>query len=171
MGFLSGLVLVLFSLVGYSGGAVIGGRGRQVLPGLLDIGVLTVLWAMAVTTRPILGKWIAILIWLIVAAAVSGLLTTLRRRAYEMKKESQPLLTVKSPLQRAWVQWKAFAAEMGNYQGRISLAFFYFIIVAPFGICLRVFGDPLSVKRVRGKSFWVGRDPVSPELEKARDQF
>ena len=74
-------------------------------------------------------------------------------------------------LRRWWERWKAFAAEMGNYQGRTLLAFFYFIVVTPIGIPLRLFGDPLRLRRADGSSFWEERRPVSQELEKAKEQF
>ena len=171
MHFVSGLALVLLTLVGYSSGAVVAGRGRQVAPGLLDLGVVVVLWAVALGTHSMLGKWLAILIWLAVGGLVSALLTTLRRGGYGSKKEANPALAAGSPLRRAWGKWKAFAAEMGNYQGRVLLAFFYFAVVTPFGIGVRLFSDPLAVKRAERASSWVKRRPVSEELEATREQF
>ena len=42
MEFLSGPAPVLLTLAGYSSGAVIGGRSREVAPGLLDLGAVAV---------------------------------------------------------------------------------------------------------------------------------
>ena len=171
MGLLSGLAVVLLTLVGYSSGAVMAGRGRRVAPGLLDLGAVVVLWAVALGTRSALGRWTAILIWLVAGGLVSALLTTLRRGGYGREKEASPALTVRGPWRRAWEGWKAFAAEMGNYQGRMLLAFFYFVVVTPFGIGVRLFSDPLAVKRGEQASSWVERAPMSGELEAAREQF
>ena len=171
MEFLSGLALVLLTLVGYSSGAAIAGRDRQVAPRLADLGVVVVLWAAALGTRPMLGKWIAILIWLIVAGLISALLTALRRGGYESKKGIRSTLTGGGPFRQAWAKWQAFAAEMGNYQGRMLLGFFYFLVVTPFGLGVRVFSDPMAVKRRKGASSWVERRPMNQELDSAREQF
>ena len=171
MEFLSGLALVLLTLIGYSSGATIAGRDRQVAPGLVDLGVVVVLWAAALSTRTMLGKWIAILIWLIVAGLISALLTTFRHSGYESKNAIRSTPTDGGPLRQAWAKWKAFAAEMGNYQGRMLLGFFYFIIVTPFGLGVRVFSDPMAVKRGREASSWVERRPMNHELDSAREQF
>ncbi len=118
----------------------------------------------------LLGKWIAILIWLIVAGLISALLTTFRRGGYESKKGIRSTLTGGGPFRQAWAKWQAFAAEMGNYQGRMLLGFFYFLVVTPFGLGVRAFSDPMAVKRGERTSSWVERRPVSAGLEAAREQ-
>ena len=172
MSFVSGLALILLTLVGYSSGAVLAGKGKLVIPRLLDLAVVVVLWAVALTTRSALGRGLAILVWLVVGLTVGAGLTGLRRGKYPDSKH-KTLTTVQNAggLRRWRGRWKAIAAEMGNYQGRTLLAFFYFIIVTPFGIPLRVFGDPLRLRRVGSSSFWVERQLFSQELEKAREQF
>ena len=172
MGFVSGLALVLLTLVGYSSGAVLAGKGKQVVPGLLDLAVVVVLWAVALTTRAALGKGLAILVWLIGGLIVGAGLTRLRRARYpDQREKARTTAPETSGLRRWWEGWKVFAAEMGNYQGRTLLAFFYFIVVTPFAIPLRLFGDPLRLRRVSGSSSWVERQPVGQGLEKAREQF
>ncbi len=172
MDFVSGLALVLLTLVGYSSGAVLAGKGKQVVPGLLDLAVAVVLWAAALTTRVALGRGLAILVWLVVGLTVSAGLTGLRRGRYPDRKQMSPAAAQDAGgLRRWWERWKAFAAEMGNYQSRTLLAFFYFIVVTPLGIPLRLFGDPLRLRQVSGSSFWVERQSVSQGIEKAREQF
>ena len=172
MGFVSGLALVLLTLVGYSSGAVLAGKDKQVVPGLLDLAVAVVLWATALTTRAALGRGLAILVWLVVGLTVGAGLTGSRRGRYpDRRQKASATVQGAGGLRRWWERWKVFAAEMGNYQGRTLLAFFYFIVVTPFGIPLRVFGDPLRLRRTGSSSFWVERRPVSQELEKAREQF
>ena len=105
MGFLSGLALVLLTLVGYSSGATIAGRGRQATPGSVDLGMVVVLWAVALWTRSMLGKWIAILIWLIVAGLVSALLTALRRGKYGNRERTGSAMTIGGPIRRVWEGW------------------------------------------------------------------
>ncbi len=47
MEFVSGLALVLLTLVGYSSGAVLGARRKTPVPGLFDLLVVVILWAAA----------------------------------------------------------------------------------------------------------------------------
>ena len=174
MGMIRGLALVLLTLVGYSSGAVLAGRGKQVLPGLLDLAVVVVLWAMALTTRAALGGGPALVAWLLAGLAVGAGLTRLRGRGYpDRRREPEPPASVRDTgmLRRWWEGWKSFAAEMGNYQGRVLLAFFYFVVVMPFGVSLRLFGDPLRLRRVDGSSSWLEREPGGQGLQSAREQF
>lgn len=60
------------------------------------------------------------------------------------------------PARRAWLAWKRFARRMGGFQGRVLLGFFYFTVFAPFGVLLRLSGDPLG-RRGRYESGWVPR--------------
>jgi len=169
---LSGLALVLLTLVGYSSGAVLIGRDKQVLPGLLDMVLVIVLWSVACATRTVLGRWLAILVWLVVGLTVGSGLTALRKGSYATRRQ-EASATVQSVggLRRWWRRWQAFAIEMGNYQGRVLLNLFYFVVVTPFGVLLRFVGDPLQLRPAGRSSFWLEREAVDPELDRARDQF
>lgn len=103
-------------------------------------------------------------------------------------------------LKKAWETWKAFARKVGDFQTRIVLTLFYFVVVAPFGLALRAFSDPLRVKRPASSreplpetssspwpegsvetrdeglsrataSFWLPREPREANLEEAGRQF
>lgn len=172
MSFLSGLALILLTLVGYSSGAVLAGRDRQVMPGLLDLGTIVVLWVLALMSRGSLGKWLAILIWLIIACSISALLTTLRLGRYPVRKEKAHQVPRNvTGLKTLWEKWKVFAAAMGDYQGRAMLAFFYFLVITPFGLAVRLFGDPLAIHHQGQTSAWAERQPLRDELDEARKQF
>jgi hypothetical protein len=172
MDFISGLALILLTLVGYSSGTVLAGKNKRVNPGLLDLIIVIALWTAALATRPALGKILAILVWLVIGLSVSAILTGLRRGSFPDRE--QQILAPQggvAGLRRLWGRWKAFAGEMGNFQGRTILAFFYFFIITPFGIAVRLFGDPLRTRRGGVRSFWIEQQPVSPTLQKAREQF
>lgn len=171
MELMSGLALVLLVLVGYSSGAAIAGRGKEVSPGLWDMGVVVLSWIGALGTRSALGRWTAILVWLVVALLVSAFLTALRRGRYGDRQESDHGSKARSLLRWAWDGWKAFGAAMGNYQGRMLFTFFYFVVVAPFGLGLRLFSDPLTLRPGRRTSSWVQRPPAREGLKAAREQF
>jgi hypothetical protein len=171
MSFFGGLALILLTLVGYSSGAVIAGRRRKEPLGLLDFGIAVLFLALALGTCSVLGKWLGILIWFILAGLGSALLTEIRYKDRRTKKGAFRETEQKARLRRTWNWWKVFATEMGNYQGRLLFAFFYFVIVTPFGIGVRCFSDPLKVKGGRKVVGWSERSSVSDELEAAREQF
>jgi hypothetical protein len=50
-------------------------------------------------------------------------------------------------LKRAWQAWKTIAHKIGNFRARILLTLFYAVLVFPFGIVVRLFSDPLRIKR------------------------
>jgi hypothetical protein len=171
MSFFGGLALILLTLMGYSSGAVLAGRGKKEPLGLLDFGIAVLFLAMALGTRSVLGKWLAIPIWFILAGLGSGLLTEIRYKDRRTKNVARLSPVDKGFLRRTWDWWKVFAIEIGNYQGRVLFAFFYFVIVTPFGIGVRLFSDPLKVKQGGRTTCWLERSSVRQELETAREQF
>lgn len=171
MDFLGGLALILLTLMGYSIGAVIAGRGEKEPLGLLDLGIVVLFLALALGTSSVLGKWLAIPIWFTLGGLVSALLTKIRFKDRKIAKKSHRSQIEKSLLRPAWEWWKVFARALGNYQGRILFAFFYFVIVTPFGIGVRLFSDPLKVKQAARATNWLERSSMPQELETAREQF
>ena len=49
-------------------------------------------------------------------------------------------------LTRVWLAWKRIAHKIGNFQARLLLTVFYFVVMLPFGIAVRFFSDPLRIK-------------------------
>jgi len=70
-------------------------------------------------------------------------------------------------LKQVWSLWKRIAEAIGNVIGRLVLTVFYFTILAPFGLGVRSWSDPLAMK-VRRDLKWVSREVDSPSLDKAR---
>jgi hypothetical protein len=73
-------------------------------------------------------------------------------------------------LRHLWVKWKAFAEIVGNFQARVILSIFYFILFFPVGIGIRFFADPLRLRRV-SSSNWITREKTEVGLEDSRRQF
>jgi hypothetical protein len=72
---------------------------------------------------------------------------------------------------RLWEAWKVIAGRIGDVQARILLAVFYFVVLAPFAILVRLTADPLAIGR-RALRGWHQRvDPPGTSLERAQRQF
>jgi hypothetical protein len=165
MEFISGVALVLLTLVGYSSGSVLGATGRDPTPRILDLLVVIVLWTAALTTRSTLGKWSAIVIWLVIGLVLGMVLARIRIGRYP---KAQPVDTGPG----LWNAWKGFARRMGNYQSRVLMAFIYFVVVLPFGLGVTLLGDPLQIKRAKVDSNWQAKETVlKPSIDEARGQF
>ena len=171
MNFLGEVALMLFMLVGYSSGAVIAGRGRKRMPGLLDLGIIVLLLAAALATRSIFGKWVALPIGLVTSGLISALLTTVRYGDITTTREARQTLAKKGPLHLLWDGWKAFSVDIGNYQGRVLFAFFYFLVVTPFGIGVRIFRGPSWTKQSGEKTSWVERSSTCQRSKETWEQF
>jgi hypothetical protein len=56
-----------------------------------------------------------------------------------------------------WSRWKAIAHKIGEFQSRLILTLFYFVIFAPFALGVKIFSDPLQIKNDGGwlpRSHW-----------------
>jgi uncharacterized membrane protein YoaK (UPF0700 family) len=166
MEFVSGLALVLLTLVGYSSGAVLGARRKTPVPGLLDLLVVVILWAAALLTRSAFGKWPAIAAWLAIGLLVGALLARVRVEQY-------PKAPASASARNLWEAWKGFARHMGNYQSRTLMGFLYFTVVLPFGTAVTLLSDPLKIKQAgRLSTTWQPKHiAVKPSLEEAGRQF
>ncbi len=74
-------------------------------------------------------------------------------------------------LKELWSRWKAFAIKLGNLWARIIFTLFYFLIVTPFGLAVRLLSDPLQIKHRDDVTFWQPKTLPEPTLEEARRQF
>jgi hypothetical protein len=165
------IALVMLTLLGYSGGAVIAGREKKRPIDLVELGMAILFLVMACWTGSMLGKWRAIPIWIVLAGLGSILLTKARHKKPVKRQSQGPIANESRGLQRVWNRWKAFSAALGNFQGRLLFAFFYFVAVTPFALALTLFSNPLKAKHDATPSLWLRRNPSSHELDSAREQF
>jgi hypothetical protein len=66
--------------------------------------------------------------------------------------------------------WMPIAEVIGNFMNRLILSIFYFVIVLPFGVGVRLFSDPLEL-RPRRETVWVKFSDRSQTTEDGRRQF
>jgi len=74
-------------------------------------------------------------------------------------------------LKRLWNWWKPIAERVGNFQARIILSIFYFIFVTPIALGVKLFSDPLTLKKSNQASWWLSRETRKPNIEEAERQF
>ena len=73
-------------------------------------------------------------------------------------------------LRRFWEGWKRFGQVIGDFVGRLVLTIFYFTIFLPFGLGVRLLGDPLALKQ-RGPGKWLERATHDLTLDDSRRLF
>lgn len=169
------IALILLSLVGYSTGAV-GKAGKFVdlKPRIIDLILLIFIWTGAVYFRIVfdINKWLVILIWIIISSII-GILAVWPRKLFKNKEQRKKEMEKRSAEKHKilWQKWKEFSGRMGSFQSRIMLSLFYFIIVAPFALAVKIFSDPLHIKPKLSKSHWHPRKEIKMDIEEFRRQF
>ncbi|TMI74534.1 MAG: hypothetical protein E6H05_08050 [Bacillati bacterium ANGP1] len=67
--------------------------------------------------------------------------------------------------------WRTVARKIADVQSRVILALMYFVVMAPFALPIRLFRDPLELRRAPG---WHPLPPdgeSTPAVTAARQQF
>ena len=73
-------------------------------------------------------------------------------------------------LKTSWECWLKIAGIIGDFQARVILSLFYFVIVLPFGLAVRLFADPLDIKG-GGKTSWSDFLERARSVEEAKRQY
>lgn len=169
MAVISAVAAALLTIAGYSTGAVLAGKAKDVHPKLLDVFLVPLLCALAVIIRSG-GGW-----WPIVMAAIGGGLVgaTVTAIVYRVKPDHSRYVTPVprrhlSFVNRVGEKWQWLAKALGNYQGRMLMSIVYFLLVAPFAIILRMTDDPLHVRLPANKTMWPEHSSGVVSLEQAR---
>ena len=70
-----------------------------------------------------------------------------------------------------WEKWKRFGKKIGDFQARALLTFFYYVLLSPFALALRRWGDPLAIKLDAAKGWRPRAEDPAPPAERASRQF
>ncbi len=74
-------------------------------------------------------------------------------------------------LRKLWDHWMVLARKIGKFQSRILLTFFYFVIVLPFGLGVRLLADPLYIRRrPPADTAWLPRETRDVDLADGQRQ-
>lgn len=175
MEIISFMVLILLSLVGYSVGAVgKAGKSVQLKPQIIDLILISVIWAGAIYSRVgfDFNKWLMILVWVVLGILI-GVLAIWPRKLPEEKvsisKEPKEITT--NLFKKLWQSWGSFSKRMGDFQSRIFLSMFFFIVVSPFALAVKMFSDPLRIRYRGNESHWLSKMTTKIDLEQSRKQF
>ena len=86
-------------------------------------------------------------------------------------------LAVALVLRPVWIRffrlWMKMAEGMGWVMTRVILGLFYFLVLTPFGIVMRLLGKPtLDTAWHDGKStYWVDKDPVEASIDRYAKRY
>lgn len=75
-----------------------------------------------------------------------------------------------SLIKEFWRGWQAFGQFLGDWLARVVLTIFYFSILVPFGVGVRLFSDPLQIK-TEGVGLWRVRQTGDQKLEETMRQY
>lgn len=154
---IAGFLLALF---GYSAGAAAAARGRTVVPSAADVAVapVTATIILVLGVEPL--GW-----WLLPAAAAGGaavgpILARLRPES-TLDADADPPGHPEEDGRLGGItslraRMKGLLLRTGNFQSRLFLGLFYFVIFAPFALIARLVQDPLRTSEERPR--WLGRE-------------
>lgn len=163
MSVLGALGLLLLACAGWSAGAVLGFR-RPAVPELADAAAAVLLWITALAVPHGLGHW-TLAPALLAAGIVLGACSAPLRAAYLRRRGHGAPRVREAPAGSG--AWTRFGMRMGNFQGRLLMALFYFTVAAPFALVSRwTAGAAAPI----GGSRWRAREAPAADLEAARRQ-
>ena len=70
-----------------------------------------------------------------------------------------------------WSRWKILALAVGTFQSRMLLSLFYFLVIPPFAAIIKIFSDPLGLKK-SPPAKWYPKEVRQEDLSKeSKRQF
>lgn len=75
---------------------------------------------------------------------------------------------IREKLKAIWKAWTRIAHIIGNFQARVLLTILYVVLVLPFGVIVRLFADPLRIKKRPEK--WLAETAEAYDMQWAQKQ-
>ena len=69
-----------------------------------------------------------------------------------------------------WQGWIQFGHWLGNIMSWVWMPLFYFIMVLPFAVGVRLFSDPLHRRKGTAQTFWLPKRLPKLDMHWARNQ-
>lgn len=166
--------LLILTLFAYSVSAAATERRRNPKPTPIDLLAVFGVWLAGLWVRLQSDHWRAVGAVLLLAgsfAMLRGVVGRLRPADGETLR-ARAAREHDAPAASSAKGWRAFLLEVGNYQGRMTFAIMYFLLVSPFALIARVSGDPLQLRPRRSQqTFWIERREDEATITAAGRQF
>jgi len=156
------------------GAASQAGPSEDLKPQIIDLLLVIVIWAGAIYSRITLdiNRWLLLLLWIIISFLIgSSVILSRRGHLAPGSKREKTEGSFQGPVKKFWQSWKNFSKRAGGFQSKIVLSYFYFLLVSPFALAVKIFSDPLRIKFKSEKSHWLVKKEIPSDLEHFRKQF
>jgi hypothetical protein len=70
-----------------------------------------------------------------------------------------------------WQRWKQIARKIGDFQARVLMTIFYYVILGPIALVLRLSSDPLAIKGTTPRGWKDTEKRHGEPMEQSRRQF
>ena len=74
-------------------------------------------------------------------------------------------------IKKFWEKWQIFGHKVGNFQARLILSLFYFIVICPFAAVVKFGSKPLRLRISNGSNWLLDEGDGGDLLARARRQF
>ena len=148
------VLIAIFIPLGYSLGIAFVTTGKKPKPEIFDPIFVIIFW---VAIYYINSKQLLIypILRIFVFSGILGAFRGLFGRKHFASSEDSPVeRTSPSTWHRVKHIWIDFADRSGNFQGRLILAIFYFVVTPPFVFILNVFHNSKKGKAAHNSSYW-----------------
>jgi hypothetical protein len=71
---------------------------------------------------------------------------------------------------KLWEHWKRIARKIGDFQARVLMTLFYFLILGPVAMAVGWRSDPLAIKPGRSRGWAAREERVGEPMAQARRQ-
>jgi len=168
-------ILVLISYIFYSFGAVLkAGKNVDLRPQIIDIVIIFLLWAGAISSALVLelNEWLLVAAWISLCVFMGILFTWLRKAQSKIELTSSPSVPAEGNIiKRLWHSWEAFTVRLGGFQTRIAFTLFFLIVMSPIAVAVRLRHDPLRLRLGKLETYWLPRSSILSGLDDLRKQF
>jgi len=98
--------------------------------------------------RAALSRWVWLAIWVAAGLALGSIMTAVRGYSEaEQISVVEPRQAAKHAEFKRWKAVREFSYKMGTFQSQILLGLLYLIGFGIVGLAVRLFSDPLRIKR------------------------
>ena len=74
-------------------------------------------------------------------------------------------------IKKFWEKWKIFGHKVGNFQARLILSLFYFIVICPFAVVIKFGSRPLRLTMLHASNWLPHQGEGGDVMSRARRQF